>query len=135
MATAYKIGCFATDDMTGKTAVIITTFGPPGANTSLCMKRNGVDYAVTAGKTLHITGLFLNYCSADTILTLLYADDAGAMLTNPVTICGLPGGTIATSDAGKLMLPFYGTVPAGKYLGIHVTANGSVQLTVLGYEA
>lgn len=133
MTDVWKIGSLTTNDLTGKTIITGAASGAT-VNTGYCIQIAGVDYAVTAGKTLTITGIIpIAAMDATTFATfqLRYADNA-ALTTNPVGLF-----TISAYFAGGVgVIPCKLSVAAGKYVGIYITVAGrACSCAIVGYEA
>jgi hypothetical protein len=108
-------------------------------NTGYCYQRAGADYQVTAGKTLHIAGIYFwndAALAAASVPTVRYANDA-ALTNTPVAINAEPIKAICLA-ASRIFIPVFDTVPATKYVGIYndsatATANMCGSL-LIGYE-
>ena len=137
MADAYRIGSFATDTLTGRVALALTTivFATTNNGVGYCFKRAAADYAVTAGKNCRITGLMefgTTPITTGTFFEIRYADNA-ALTTNPVTLCGIPA--IAVALTVPYIIPVLQlTAPATKYVGIF-NASGTNQAVAGAYSA
>lgn len=136
MTEAWQIGGYRTDTLAGKVVKVGTisvTLNASGAS----FKVLGVDYQVTAGKTFHVTGIWIVHLqAADATPVLRYADDA-AMTTNPVAMgYQLPGALI---EPGYMpaWIPIVGlTAPATKYVGLYqaLAAARIIVVSIIGYE-
>lgn len=138
--TVLRIGGAGVDSLTGIYPIMVTTI----MQTALAGAIQGnfllraANYAVTAGRTLYITGLTYRVAGSPTAgsyLEVRYADNA-ALTTNPVNLFYIP-----THDATyqvTRVIPVAATVAATKYVGVwnpsgtNFTTNISV--TIMGFE-
>jgi hypothetical protein len=135
MAVVYRIGGATLSSLTGVEGKILGKLVNAlntGAGSALQLP-SGTDYAVTAGKTLYLTGMIFasgagGTYSAGSYFELRYADNA-ALTTNPVTLGLLP---MVEASRPLVFLPFFGTVPAAHYIGIF-NASGTNQAAAIGY--
>lgn len=137
---AYAIGAAGLDTLTGvKVIAAYTVMGTALAGAIQgVFQYAGANYAVTAGKTLYITGIWYKIAGspgANSYLEVRYADNA-ALTTNPVTLANLPNHDVTYTTA--TYIPFCTSVPAQKYVGVwnpsaaNFTTNISV--AIIGFE-
>jgi hypothetical protein len=137
MAEKWQLGGYSTNTIVGKAlkaGSMYATINAAGA----CFQIANANYQVTAGKTYYICGMYIvsNNTAAHTGL-LRYADDA-ALTTNPVDLAfQVPRCTVAFTPGQMPLIPIFGTVPAGKYVGIYNAAAVAWVFSafLFGYEA
>lgn len=127
----YKLGSLAQDTRTGLKSIF--KLGLVGKYNTLEAPQ-GTDYQVPAATIYYITRIACVGDAANTVIQLLYGDDAvsdsAVAPTNPVYIS--PFFKCCTADICYPRDIFY-EVPAGKYPAIHVTIGNAI-VEVQGLE-